>query len=82
MNDVSRLTELLASQPKPVCAELTPFEITSAELDDGYVALRFTEQPAFANHWGNVQGGFAVAMIDVLVSVAAYAKLGRWCPTV
>ena len=21
-------------------------------------------------------------MIDVLVSVAAYAKLGRWCPTV
>jgi len=25
----------------------------------------------------NVQGGFAVAMIDVLVSVAAYAKLGR-----
>ena len=30
MSDVARLTALLASQAKPVCADLTPFEITSA----------------------------------------------------
>ena len=81
-SDVVRLTGLLASEPKPACASLTPFEITAADLDAGYVALRFTEQPAFCNHWGNIQGGFGVALIDVLVSVAAYAKLGQWCPTV
>ena len=82
MSDVAQLTALLASQPKPACAGLTPFEITSADLDAGIVGLRFAEQPTFANHWGNIQGGFGVALIDVLVSVAAYAKLGRWCPTV
>ena len=82
MSDVARLTGLLASQPRPACADLTPFEITSADIDAGYVALRFAEQPAFSNHWGNIQGGFGVALIDVLVSVAAYAKLGQWCPTV
>ena len=82
MSDAARLARLLASQPKPVCADLTPFEVTSADLDAGYVALRFSGQPAFSNHWGNIQGGFGVALIDVLVSVAAYAKLGQWCPTV
>jgi acyl-coenzyme A thioesterase PaaI-like protein len=59
---------------KPACASLTPFEIASADLDAGQVMLRFAAQPAFSNHWGNVQGGFGVAMIDVLVSVAAYAN--------
>jgi uncharacterized protein (TIGR00369 family) len=82
MSDVAKLKGLLASQPKPACASLTPFEIASADLDAGQVMLRFAAQPAFSNHWGNVQGGFGVAMIDVLVSVAAYAKLGQWCPTV
>jgi uncharacterized protein (TIGR00369 family) len=82
MSDVARLTGLLASQPKPACAVLTPFEITSADLEAGFVAMRFAEQPVFSNHFGNIQGGFGVALIDVLVSVAAYAKLGQWCPTV
>ncbi len=82
MKDAAELTALLASQPKPVCASLTPFEIVQADFDYGYVALRFAEQPAFANHWGNIQGGFGVALIDVLVSMAAYARLRQWCPTV
>jgi len=81
MDDVARLKELLASQPRPACADLTPFEITSADFEAGHVALRFAEQPAFSNHWGNIQGGFGVALIDVLVSAAAYVKLGQWCPT-
>lgn len=82
MDDATELSALLASQPKPVCAELTPFDVTAADFETGFVALRFAEQPAFSNHWGNIQGGFGVALIDALVSVAVYAKLRQWCPTV
>lgn len=82
MDDAAELAALLASQPKPVCAALTPFEVIEAALEAGSVTLRFAEQPAFGNHWDNIQGGFAVAMIDVLVSIAVYAKLRQWCPTV
>ena len=82
MSDATELDALLASQPKPVCAALTPFETVDADFEAGSVELRFAEQPAFSNHWGNIQGGFGVAMIDVLVSVAVYAKLRQWCPTV
>ena len=81
-DDIARLEERLASQPKPVCANLTPFEIVSVDLEQGCVTLQFAEQPAFANHWGNIQGGFGVALVDVLVSVAAFARLDQWCPTV
>jgi uncharacterized protein (TIGR00369 family) len=82
MGDATELDALLASQPKPVCAALTPFETVDADFEAGSVELRFAEQPAFSNHWGNIQGGFGVAMIDVLVSVAVFAKLRQWCPTV
>jgi uncharacterized protein (TIGR00369 family) len=82
MSDTTELSALLASQPKPVCADLTPFEVSDADFEAGFVALQFAEQPAFSNHWGNIQGGFGVALIDVLISVAVYAKLRRWCPTV
>src|SRR5262245_42632722 len=75
------LQELLSRQPKPVCAQLTPFKIIDADLDAGSVRLEFAPQPAFGNHFGNVQGGFAVAMIDVLLSVCAYAKYRLWLPT-
>lgn len=81
-DDASKLSALLAAQPKPVCADLTPFEVADADFAAGFVALRFAEQPAFSNHWGNLQGGFGVALIDVLISVAAYARLLQWCPTI
>lgn len=80
--DLADLERLLAGQPKPDCAALTPFTLEDADLTRGRVRLRFAPQPAFKNHFGNVQGGFAVAMIDVLVSVAAYAKTRAWLPTV
>src|SRR5262245_20835916 len=82
MSDAIELTRRLSSEPAPTCASLTPFEILDASFEAGSVSLRFAEQPMFSNHWGNVQGGFGVAMIDVLISVAAYAKLRQWCPTV
>ena len=82
MSDAAELTSLLDAQPKPDCAALTPFVVEDADFEGGRVVLRFAPQPAFRNHFGNVQGGFAVAMIDVLVSVAAHAKTRAWVPTV
>jgi uncharacterized protein (TIGR00369 family) len=82
VSDAAELQRLLDSQPKPECAELTPFLIEEASFDLGRVVMLFATQPTFKNHFGNIQGGFAVAMIDVLVSVAAYAKTRLWCPTV
>jgi uncharacterized protein (TIGR00369 family) len=81
-SDATELRRLLDAQPKPDCAALTPFEVEDADFAEGMVRLQFAAQPAFKNHFGNVQGGFAVAMIDVLVSVCAYAKTQAWLPTV
>jgi uncharacterized protein (TIGR00369 family) len=78
----AQLRTLLDGQPKPVCAALTPFTVVEADLDAGFVRLEFEPQPAFRNHFGNIQGGFAVAMLDAVVSIAAYAKLRQWLPTI
>lgn len=67
--------------PRPVCAELTPFTCTAASRTPGYVALRFDPQPAFGNHFGNVQGGFAMALLDALFTVAIYLDTGELAPT-
>jgi uncharacterized protein (TIGR00369 family) len=82
MSDVDELRALIAKMPKPVCAALTPFEIAAADSAAGVVRLEFAEQSAFRNHFGNIQGGFAVAMMDVVLSLAAFAKLRQWLPTV
>jgi uncharacterized protein (TIGR00369 family) len=82
MSAASELQSLLDSQPKPDCAALTPFVVEQADPEAGRVVLQFASQPAFKNHFGNVQGGFAVAMVDVLVSIAAYAKTRAWLPTI
>jgi uncharacterized protein (TIGR00369 family) len=82
MPDTAELTRLLDAEPRPDCAALTPFTIESADFESGRVVLRFASQPAFRNHFGNVQGGFAVAMADVLVSIAAFAKTKAWLPTI
>jgi uncharacterized domain 1 len=79
---VDELRRLLDGQPKPVCATLTPFTIVDARFDVGFVQLEFAPQPAFGNHFGKIQGGFAVAMLDTVVSIAAYAMLRQWLPTV
>lgn len=82
MSPAQELQALLDGQPKPDCAALTPFSVQDANFENGWVALLFEPQPAFKNHFGNVQGGFAVSMIDVLISVAAYAKTKSWLPTI
>lgn len=80
--EVEELKRLLDSQPKPVCAALTPFTIVDTRFDIGFVKLEFAPQPTFRNHFGNIQGGFAVAMLDAVVSIAAYAMLRQWLPTI
>lgn len=82
MSDALELQRLLDNQPSPDCAALTPCKVEEADFAAGRVVMRFAPQPAFKNHFGNVQGGFAVAMVDVLVSIAAYAKTRAWLPTV
>jgi uncharacterized protein (TIGR00369 family) len=78
----AELARLLDSQPKPECAALTPFVVVDADLEQGFVRLEFAAQPAFRNHFGNIQGGFATAMLDAAVSIAAYAKVRQWLPMV
>lgn len=82
MSKAAELQALLDSQPRSDCAALIPLSVEEADFDVGRVVLRFAPQPAFENYHGNVQGGFAVAMIDALVSIAAYAKTRAWLPTV
>lgn len=82
LSDAAELQRILDAQPKPDCAALTPFAVEDADFNAGRVVLLFAPQPAFKNHFGNVQGGFAVAMVDALVSIAAYAKTRTWLPTV
>jgi uncharacterized protein (TIGR00369 family) len=82
MNTTEEIRALLDSQPKPVCAALTPFEIIEIEAETGYVKIAFAPQPAFENHFGNIQGGFAVSMLDVVISIAAFVKVRQWLPTV
>src|SRR5262245_5350459 len=80
--EAAQLRTLLDGQSKPASASATRFPVVEADLDAGFVRLEFEPQPAFKNHFGNIQGGFAVAMLDAVVSIAAYAKLRQWLPTI
>lgn len=79
---VEQLRALLESGPKPECAALTPCELLDADPARGWVKIQFAAQPAFRNHFGNIQAGFAAAMLDVPISVAGFLKTGKWLPTV
>lgn len=76
------LRQVLAAQPMPVCAKLLESELLEADAATGHVRLQFSPQPAFGNHFGHIQAGFIVAMLDAPLSLAAYIKLGRWVPTI
>ena len=75
------LRRLLDETEPPVCAALTPFTVEEADLQVGRVTVLFAAQPAFSNHFQHVQGGFAVAMLDTVISLAAFAATRRWLPT-
>jgi uncharacterized protein (TIGR00369 family) len=78
--DNDELSRMLAELEPPICAALTPFKVQEANLEKGTATLRFEAQPAFSNHFENVQGGFVAAMLDAVISVAAFAATRRWLP--
>jgi len=82
MATLEEIRSLLANQPQPECLKLTPFELVEANAEAGVVRVRFAPQPAFGNHFGDIQGGFAAAMLDVPISAAVFVKVGQWLPTV
>ena len=82
MSDVDKLRALISSAPTPACAALTPFSILEADAERGFVKVEFHPQPAFGNTFGNIQGGFAVAMLDAPISFAGLLKLQQWLPTI
>jgi uncharacterized protein (TIGR00369 family) len=81
MSDLEKLQTLIAGVPKPPCAALIPFSIVDADGERGFVKVEFEPQPAFGNVFGHIQGGFAVAMIDLPISLAGLLKLQQWLPT-
>ena len=80
--DAGMLRGLLDAAATPDCAALTPYSVLAADLEAGLVRLEFAPQPAFRNHGGGVQGGFAVAMLDGVISIAGFARTALWLPTV
>lgn len=80
--DLEALRSALAPENRPVCAALTPFDVVAADPADGLVRVEFEPQPAFGNHFGNIQGGFVVAMLDLPLSLAAFLAIGEFVPTV
>ena len=74
--------QLLASLPAPPCGALTPSTLIDLDSARGFVRFEFPAQPAFENHFGNVQGGFAGAYVDLLASIAAFVRVRQWCPSV
>ena len=81
-SDLEALRAALTPENLPVCAALTPFEVIDANAADGVVRMEFAPQPAFGNHFGDIQGGFIVAMLDTPLSLAAFLKTGAFLPTV
>ena len=82
MSDLERLRALVAGVPKPACVALTPFTIVEADAGRGFVKVAFEPQPAFGNMFGHIQGGFAVAMLDLPISFAGLLQTQQWLPTV
>lgn len=81
MTDLEKLLAAMESVSLPECAKLTPYRLVSVDATAAAVTVEFDPQPAFRNHFGNVQGGFAAAMLDVPISMAVFASTNQWMPT-
>lgn len=79
-SEVEELQAVIAANT-PVCMALTPFEVLDVDREAGFVRVEFAPQPAFGNHYGNIQGGFAVAMLDAPLTMAAFLRTGQFLPT-
>ena len=68
MSTAAELQALLNCQPRIDGTAMPAFRVEDADFDAGRVVLRFAAQPAFRNYHGHVQGGFALAMVDVFMA--------------
>ncbi|MBX7247929.1 MAG: PaaI family thioesterase [Caulobacteraceae bacterium] len=82
MPDTQALREAIAKLEVTPSLSLTPFAVEAADFAGGSVRLLFEPRPDFANRFGVTQGGLAMAMMDVALSIAAYAGTGAFTPTV
>lgn len=70
--------------PRPPCAVLLGWEILDADPARGWVRIEFKGRPEFLNPAGFIQGGFLAAMLDDVMSPAAFI-MGqglRFTPTI
>jgi uncharacterized protein (TIGR00369 family) len=81
MTTLEEIRQELSKPPQPECLKLLPFELLEADVEAGVVKMQFAAQPAFGNHFGHIQGGFAAAMLDVPISAAVFLKQKQWLPT-
>ena len=82
MPDTLALRKVLEGFAATPSVTLTPFTVEAADFARGELRLLFEPRPDFANRNGVTQGGLAMGMMDVALSLAAYAGTGRFGPTV
>lgn len=82
MPDTIALRSVLEGFTSTASVNLTPFAVEAADFARGEVRLLFEPRPNFANRNGVTQGGLAMGMMDVALSLAAYAGTGQFGPTV
>ena len=82
MPDTLALQTVLEGFVMTPSVAMTPFVVEAADFARGEVRLLFEPRPDFANRNGVVQGGLAMGMMDVALSLAAYAGTGVFSPTV
>lgn len=79
---IQELQRSLECEPKLDCESFTSYFLLDAERECGRVVLRLEPHQSLENRFGNIPNGLAVSMIDVLISVSAFAKTNAWIPII
>lgn len=82
MPDTQALRRELEGFATTPSVAMTPFTVEGADYGRGEVRLLFEPRPDFANRTGVMQGGLALGLMDVALSLAAYAGTRAFTPTV
>ena len=62
------------SEHAPAAAKHLQFEFQDADVERGWIRIKFTPRPEFLNPAGVVQGGFLIAMLDDTMGPAVLVK--------
>ncbi|MAK62922.1 MAG: phenylacetic acid degradation protein [Ponticaulis sp.] len=75
MSDFDPKTFFTIDSPAaPEAAKHLGFELLDADVDRGWLRVKFTPRKEFLNPMGNVQGGFLIAMLDETMGPAVVVK--------